>query len=136
MNVEESSQFQSQTLMVPQFDISASDKMSHLQSGYDDGTSVNNAVVTSPIVSETMLLQRRNGEGTSGTKSVQALASTIACEDLGKFVDSGAHLSNLPIGFMLSIYNALILLLFSPAFFLFPVLIFASLFSSSSDGIN
>ncbi|XP_028208179.1 serine/threonine-protein kinase ATG1a-like isoform X3 [Glycine soja] len=56
-----------------------------------------NPVVVSSAADETMLLQRKDGKITAGTKSAKGSTPTIASDKLGKAVDAGAHLSNQPL---------------------------------------
>ncbi|KAJ1390617.1 Protein kinase domain [Sesbania bispinosa] len=96
MNIEQFQLHQSETSMVHQLVGSASEKMSQSHSEYHVESFVDDPVVGSSAVNETMLLQRKDGKFTAGTKSVRGSTPTIASGKLGKSVDAGTHLPNQP----------------------------------------
>ncbi|KAL2575423.1 hypothetical protein AAZV13_16G015000 [Glycine max] len=94
VNVEQFQLHQSERLTDHQLGVSASEKISQSHSKYHV---VDNPVVVSSAADETMLLQRKDGKITAGTKSAKGSTPTIASDKLGKAVDAGAHLSNQPL---------------------------------------
>ncbi|KAI4355327.1 hypothetical protein L6164_004110 [Bauhinia variegata] len=92
VNAEQSLLLPSEKLMIQQ---SASDHVSQLYGRHHVNSYVDDRVVNSSDVNETVLLQTKDGWSTSGTKSVQGLTSTIVHEKVGKSV-GGAHRSNKP----------------------------------------
>lgn len=97
MNVEQFQLHQSERLTNHQLGGSTSEKISESHSKY-------NPMVVSSAADETMLLQRKDGKITAGTKSAKGSTPTIASDKLGKAVDAGAHLSNQPLGLIVSGY--------------------------------
>ncbi|TKY64166.1 Serine/threonine-protein kinase atg1 [Spatholobus suberectus] len=77
---------QSERLTVHQLGGSVSEKMSQSHSKYHF---VDDPVVVSSVVDETMLLQRKDGKISAGTMSVKGSTPTIASDKLGKAVDTG-----------------------------------------------
>lgn len=99
MNVEQFQLHQSERLTNHQLGGSTSEKISESHSKY-------NPMVVSSAADETMLLQRKDGKITAGTTNAKGKGSTptIASDKLGKAVDAGAHLSNQPLGLIVSGY--------------------------------
>ncbi|KAK4268958.1 hypothetical protein QN277_022179 [Acacia crassicarpa] len=84
VNVERSSIQPPDRSMVQQYgSISTSDKRSHLHSGHHLERSVDDPVVISSAVNETVLLQRKHSGNTADTKSVKGLMSTTTCDKQG-----------------------------------------------------
>ena len=101
MNVEQFQLHQSERLTDHQLGVSGSEKICQSHCKYHV---VDNPVVVSSAADETMLLQRKDGKITAGTKSAKGSTPTIASDKLGKAVDAGAHLSNQPLGLIVSGY--------------------------------
>ncbi|KAL2575428.1 hypothetical protein AAZV13_16G015000 [Glycine max] len=89
VNVEQFQLHQSERLTDHQLGVSASEKISQSHSKYHV---VDNPVVVSSAADETMLLQRKDGKITAGTKSAKGSTPTIASDKLGKAVDAVSHL--------------------------------------------
>ncbi|RDX68682.1 Serine/threonine-protein kinase ATG1a, partial [Mucuna pruriens] len=96
MNVEQSQLHQSERLTVRQLGVSSSKKMSQSHSKYHVESFVDDLVIVSSAVNETMLLPRKDGKITAGTKSVKGSTPTIGCDKLEKAVGASDHLSNQP----------------------------------------
>ncbi|KAL2336293.1 hypothetical protein Fmac_010739 [Flemingia macrophylla] len=95
MTVEQLQFHQSERVTARQLGGSASEKLSQSRSNCHVESFVDDPVVGSSAVNETMLLQRRDGKITAGT-GVKVSTPTGASYKLGKAVDAGAHLSNQP----------------------------------------
>ncbi|KAI9090343.1 hypothetical protein K1719_028678 [Acacia pycnantha] len=84
VNVERSSIQPLDRSMVQQYgSISTSDKRPHLHSVHHLETSVDDPVVISSAVNETVPLQRKHSGNTADTKSVKGLMSTTTCDKQG-----------------------------------------------------
>ncbi|KAJ7951399.1 Kinase family protein [Quillaja saponaria] len=79
-----------------QFDFSSIDKSSRLHSGYPLESSVKAPTPTNSSVHESTLLQRKDGQSTSGTKSIHGITSNIAIDWPRKSVDGYSLPSNQP----------------------------------------
>lgn len=103
MNVEQFQLHQSERSMAHQLVGSASEKISQSHSEYHVESFVDDTVVVSSAVNDTMLLQRKDGNITAGTKSVKGSTPTISSDKLGKSVETHTRLSNQPRGLILQI---------------------------------
>ncbi|XP_061340892.1 serine/threonine-protein kinase ATG1a [Gastrolobium bilobum] len=93
-NVDQFQLHQSERSMSHQLVSSASEKNSQSHSEYHVESSVDDPVVVSSAVNETMLLQMKDCKITAGTKIVKGSTPNIASDKQGKPVDAVAHLSN------------------------------------------
>ena len=111
--------------MAQQLVTSASDKVSQLHSGHQHGESfVDDPVVVSSALNETMLLQRNTSKRTAGTQSV------------GKSGFGGSHLPKEPQGLIHSEYCVLIFALLPTHYFSCQSLILNFRFSFPFDGVH